>query len=93
MRRKPWPIWVLSSFLIVGLPLFSLIYWPRLAQSGALPPESEPATIPIMESVYAAAILAPFVLAITYLCVRRYNPDTRLLGSRPINGIPIAAGM
>jgi hypothetical protein len=44
----------------------------------------------IMESVYAAAILAPFVLLTTYLCVRRYNPQTRLLSwrrERPIRSI------
>ena len=90
MPSKPWPIWVLSCFLIVGLPLFSAVYWPQLAQAGALPAEIGPPMIPILESVYAAAILAPFVLAITYLCLRRYNPETRLLSwrrERPIRSI------
>ena len=90
MPSKPWPIWFLSCFLIVGLPLFSAIYWPQLAQAGVLPPEAGPPITAIIESIYAAAILAPFVLALTYLCVRRYNPATRLLSwrrERPIRSI------
>jgi uncharacterized membrane protein len=76
--------------LIVGLPLFTAVYWPQLAQAGVLPSEIGPPMIAIVESIYAAAILAPFVLTITYLCLRRYNPETRLLSwrrERPIRSI------
>lgn len=82
MRSHPLPLWVLTGALILGLPVLSFIYWPLVLQSGVSPPHSDSIAIPMFNDVLAAVFLSPIVLGVGYLCLREYNPETRLAAWR-----------
>jgi hypothetical protein len=52
-----------------------------------LPPESDTIIIPMMESIYLAAITAPIIGLISWLSLRRTRPDINLMAwdsNRPV---------
>jgi hypothetical protein len=73
---------VLTGALIIGFPITNFVYWPVVLRAGVLPPEGDTIIIPMMGSVFSAAVASPFVLGAAWLCLRRYNPATRLLAWR-----------
>ena len=82
MPSRPWPLWMLTGALILGLPVLSFIYWPLVLQSGVLPPHADSIAIPMFNDVLVAIVLSPIVLGVACLCLREYNPETRLLAWR-----------
>lgn len=82
MVRKPVILWVYTSLLIFGFPIANIIYYDRLLASGALSPDVDSVAIPMFGGVILTAICAPFVLAITWLCLRHFNVGTKLLAWR-----------
>lgn len=80
MPKRPWPIWLLAGVLLLSEPVAEYIHWTEVLHSGQLSEGNDLIIIPIGQSVVASMILAPLVMWITHLCVRRYNPRSRLLG-------------
>lgn len=90
MPARAWPLWVLSGSLVCGLPLLSFIYWPLVLRTGVLPPEADSIAIPIFNDLLTALVGAPIVLGVAWLCLRRYNPETRLAAwrrDRPVRSL------
>jgi amino acid transporter len=82
MPRHPWPLWALTICLIVGFPTLNWVYWPLFVQSANLPPEGDSPIIVMMGGVIVAIIAAPVMIGGAALCLRRYNPKSRLLAFR-----------
>lgn len=78
MPKRAWPLWVLTVGLLVAFPVLSMIYWDAVLGAGELCSNSDTIAIPIAGSVAVTVALSPVILAITWLCLRRYNPATRL---------------
>jgi hypothetical protein len=59
-------------------------------RSGSLAPDGDSIGIPLFGSIATAGLAAPFVLGLTWLCLRRYSPATRVLAfrrDRPLRSI------
>ena len=82
MPSRSWPLWLLTGLVLLGFPVVNFIYWPRVLRSGTLPPDADSIGIPMFGSVLLALIASPLVLGIGWLCLRRYNPETRLTAWR-----------
>ena len=82
MPSKAEPLWVLTALVLFGFPVTNFIYWPEVLRSGVLPPDGDSIAIPMVGSVLLMLIVSPVVLGMTWLCVRRYNPETRLFAWR-----------
>jgi hypothetical protein len=78
MPSRAFPLWMLTGALIIGRPVVSFIYWPLALQSGALPADADSIAIPMISDVVATILISPIVLGVAILCLRRYNPKTRL---------------
>ena len=83
MPSRPLLMWVLTGFVLTGFPVVNFIYWPEVLRSGVLPSDGDSIGIPMFGSVFVTLILSPLILGITWLCLRRYNPETRLASWRP----------
>jgi hypothetical protein len=64
--------------VLTGFPALNFIYWPQVLRSGVLPPEGDSIGIPMFGSVFLTLVLSPLVIGIAWLCLRRYNPNTKL---------------
>ena len=62
----------------MGFPVVNFIYWPAVLRSGVLPSDGDSIGIPMFGSVLATLVVSPVILGVACLCLRRYNPDTRL---------------
>ena len=82
MPSRDSPIWLLTAALIFGFPLANWLYWPQVLRSGVLPPEGDSIMIPMVGSVLLAVVASPFLLALATICLRRYNPRTKLFAWR-----------
>ncbi len=82
MPPRPWPLWLLTALVLAGFPAVNLIYWPQVLRSGVLPSDGDSVGIPIFGSVFVTVAASPLVLGIAWLCLRRYNPRTRLAAWR-----------
>lgn len=78
MPSHPWPIWVLTLALLIGLPTVNYVYWPLVAETGALPPDGDSIGIAIYGSWIVMLVLSPIILGVSWLCLWRYNPETKL---------------
>jgi len=76
------PIWLLTLLLLTAFPVLNLAYWPRVLQSGVLPRAGDSIAIPMYGSVVLAVVASPFLLGITWICVRRYNPAAKIMAFR-----------
>ena len=79
LPRSVLPYWLLSVGVVVGFPVTSLVYFPALLNSGALPTNGDSISIPMFESTIFAVIIAPLVAGVTYVCLRHYRSDGSLL--------------
>ena len=77
------PIWLLTCLLLLAFPVLNFVYWPQVLQSGVLSPDSDSIGIPMFCSVALTIIASPFLLGLTWLFVRRYNPATKIAVFRP----------
>lgn len=75
-------LWMYTSLLIFGFPIVNIIYYDRLLASGTMSPDADSVAIPMFGSVILTAFCAPFVVAITWLCLRHFNAGTKLLAWR-----------
>ena len=82
MPSRVWPLWSLTGLLLLGFPALNVVYWPQILRSGALPPDGDTIAIPVFGSIIVAFVAFPFVLGVASLCLRAYNPDTRLAAWR-----------
>jgi hypothetical protein len=82
MPSQAKPLWVLTLLMLFAGPAANMIYWERVLMSGVLPPDGDAIAIPIFEGILGALIITPFVLGVTWFCLRRYNPQTRFLAWR-----------
>jgi hypothetical protein len=82
MPARTRPLWLLTVTLIGLFPLLNFIYWPEVLRSGVLSPDADSIGIPIYGSILLTLIASPFILGIAWLCLRRYNPATRLAALR-----------
>ena len=78
MPSRPAPFWWLTASILLAFPVLNFIYWHQVLQSGALSPDADSIAIPIYEGVLTTIIASPVILALAWLCLRRYNPDTNL---------------
>ena len=94
MPSHPGPVWILTLGLILGLPVLSFIYWPLVLHSGILSPDADSIAIPMFSDVLAAVVLSPIVIGATWLCLRDYNPEARLMAwrrDRPLRSAAVTA--
>ena len=91
MPRCRWPLELLTGLILAGFPFVNFIYWPQVLRSGVLPPDGDSIGIPMFGSVLATLVVSPLILGITWLCLRRYNPNTTLASWRPDR--PIRSGV
>lgn len=82
MPSRSWSIWLYTVMLILGYPVVIVIYFWFLGSSGLLPPDGDTIFIPIMGNLLFSVVTAPLVLALAWLCLRRYNGDARFLSWR-----------
>jgi hypothetical protein len=80
--RQPVILWVYTSLLILGFLIANIIYYDRLLASGTLSPDADSVAIPMFDGIMLTVFCAPFVMAITWLCLRHYNAGTKLLAWR-----------
>jgi hypothetical protein len=78
MPTHPWPLWTLTGIVLIGFPAINFIYWPEVLRSGVLPTDGDSIGIEVLGSILVTLFLSPFAVGITWLCLRRYNPDARL---------------
>ena len=71
--------WALALLVVAGFPVTSWIYWPAVAETGVLPPESDTIIIPMIESIFLAVVIAPVVGLISWLSLRRTTPGINLM--------------
>jgi hypothetical protein len=69
--------------VLIGFPVINFIYWPQILRSGVLPSDGDSIGIPMGMSVITTLLLSPVILGVSWLCLRRYNPKTRLVSWRP----------
>ncbi len=82
MPSRPWPLWFLTGLVLLGFPAVNFIYWPQVLRSGVLPSDGDSIAIPMFGSILVCLVLSPLFLGASWLCLRRYNPDTRLTAWR-----------
>jgi hypothetical protein len=82
MHVRAWVLWALSGALLLGFPLANLIILDQLARSAALPSNSDTVMIPMIGGFVLALLATPVVLGVAWICLRRFNPETRLLAWR-----------
>lgn len=95
MPRKLWPIWLWTILLLIGFPIINFVYWWEVLISGILPPDGDSVAIPMFEGLLATIVLSPSLLLITWLALRKYDPDTCILvwrRDRPLRTL-IASGL
>ena len=76
------PLWILAILMLLGFPALNLIYWTLVLQSGALPTDADSIGIPLFSSIVVTVVLTPIILGTTWLCLRHYNPETKLTAIR-----------
>ena len=92
MPSRSTPLWWLTAAVLSGFPALNFVYWPQVLRSGVLPSDGDSIGIPMFGSILAALILSPVILGVAWLCLRRYNPDTRLWSwrqDRPVRSIGV----
>ncbi len=63
-------------------PVLNFVYWRQVYGADLLPPDGDSVAIPIFSSLFLAVFgFSPFLL-FTWFCLRRYNPEARLLTLR-----------
>ncbi|OMJ30714.1 hypothetical protein BSZ14_17340 [Sphingomonas sp. Sph1(2015)] len=72
------PLWILTGLLLAFYPVLNFVYWPQVLRSGVLPPNGDSIGIPMYGSILVTIVASPIVLGIAWLCLRRYDPATRL---------------
>lgn len=93
MPRRVWPLWLRTLALPVFFPVLNFIYWRQVYFDGQLPVDGNSIAIGIFNSLLFSAFgLSPFLLS-AWFCLRRYNPEARLLTlrwDRPVRTIAAA---
>lgn len=82
MPARPSPLWLLTGLLLAAFPILNFVYWPKVLESGTLPPDADSIGIPMFGSVLLTLAASPAVLGVAWLCLRRYNPRARLTALR-----------
>jgi hypothetical protein len=80
-------IWTLSLLVVLGLPATSWIYWPAVGAAGVLSPEADAIIIPMVESIFLAALLVPVIALAAGLSLRKQHGPIKLAAwdrERPI---------
>jgi hypothetical protein len=72
----------MTCLLLVGMPAGNQIYWIAANQAGVPRPDGNSSVLDLIALTLFALVLAPILLGITWFCLRRYNPDARLLAWR-----------
>ena len=78
MPSSPGPLWLSTGLLLAAFPILNFVYWPEVLKSGVLRAESDSIIIPMFGSVILTLMVSPVVLLVAWLCLRRYNPETRI---------------
>lgn len=90
MPSQPKPLWVLTWLLLIMAPVLNTLYWNIVLEAGVLPHDGDAIAIPIFAGMVFTVLISPFVLTVSWLCLRRYNPRTRFLAwrsDRPVRSI------
>ena len=90
MPKSSWPVWLFSIALLLGFPALNIIYWDAVLRSGVLPADGDAIMIPVMGSFVVTLMASPILLGIAWLCLRRYNSETRLAAwrrDRPVRSV------
>lgn len=82
MPLRPMPLWVLTVLLLISAPVINITYWWQVLTSGVLSPDKDAVAIPMFAGILVTLIVAPFILGVTWFCLRRYNSRSKLFAWR-----------
>lgn len=82
MPSRAWPWWVLTSTLLISFPLVNFAYQMGVLEAGILPPYRDSPGPALFAGFVLFVLASPIILGFASLCLRRYNPDNRLLAWR-----------
>lgn len=82
MPSRAWPLWLLTTLILVAFPVTNFIYWVEVLRSGVLPPDGDSIMIPIVGGVCATLLASPLVMGAAIFCLRRYNSEACLMAWR-----------
>lgn len=94
MPKTAKPMWLYTWILVFAQPLVVCIHFLNLGSSGRLPLEGDSIGIPIFGNIIAWISVTPFLLLLTWLMLRRYNPKSHLFAwdlDRPVRSIIASA--
>ncbi|MEY4953279.1 MAG: hypothetical protein RL299_1703 [Pseudomonadota bacterium] len=83
MPSRAWPFWLLTLLILTGFPALNFIYWPEVLRAGEFLPDGDSIAVPLFGSVLATMIFSPVVLWTSWLCLRRFNSDSKITTWRP----------
>lgn len=69
--------------LLAFYQVLNLIYWPQVLRSSVRPSDGDSIGTPMYGSILMTIVASPVALGIAWLCLRHYNPATRLATIRP----------
>lgn len=90
MPTRALPLWLFTIALLIGAPIVNIVYWLQVLASGTLPHDGDAVAIPMAGGVILTLMLAPLVLGTAWICLRRYDPGTRLAAwrqDRPVRSL------
>lgn len=81
MPSRPYPLWLLTLALVVGVPVLNVYYWMQVGKAGIYPPENDAVVGMSMTvgTILWIAMFAPAIIGITESCLKRYNPASKIL--------------
>ena len=83
-------MWLLAALVIVALPAWGFTYYPLLLRSGSLPSDGDSIMIPMMGTLASSLVLAPVILGLTFVGLRRYPGSVQLFvwdRDRPLRSV------
>lgn len=91
---RNWLTWGCAVALPTSLVVVSNVYYPLLQASGTLDPDADTIMIPLYHDAQLALYMAPIVVAITWLCLRKKRAAGSLLvwdSGRPLRSWTFSA--
>jgi hypothetical protein len=85
--QQRWPVWLVSACVPLASITTSFLYYPLLLQSGLLDPNADSIGIPLAQDFFVATVSVPFIVVLTWACLRNYHGEVELLSWKPTKTI------